>query len=110
MNEEFYWRARIMYPTFIVVYCDRYGYQINDTPPEGSIIKENYTDEELISWIRNQRNDLLLESDWTQLLDSPLSQEKSNEWKIYRQQLRDFPQTFDIINWENNSWPLKPSE
>lgn len=34
----------------------------------------------------------LAESDWTQLPDAPLSDEKKEEWKIYRQQLRDISQ------------------
>lgn len=48
------------------------------------------------------RDDLLLESDWTQFNDSPLSEEKKSEWAIYRQALRDVPQQDgypDIINW-----------
>ena len=39
--------------------------------------------------IYNQRQILLSNSDWTQGLDSPLSEEKKDEWKVYRQQLRD---------------------
>ena len=39
--------------------------------------------------IRVQRNILLTESDWTQLQDSPLNNQKQIEWQIYRQQLRD---------------------
>jgi len=40
------------------------------------------------------RNWLLLSSDWTQLLDSPLSDEQKQQWAVYRQQLRDFPATW----------------
>lgn len=36
--------------------------------------------------IREKRNQLLLASDWTQLLDSPVDQ---TVWASYRQQLRD---------------------
>jgi hypothetical protein len=53
--------------------------------------------------IRNFRDQLLLESDWTQLADSP--QITNNDWKIYRQSLRDITNQsnpFDI------SWPTKP--
>ena len=39
--------------------------------------------------VRNKRNELLAQSDWTQLPDSPLSQTKKNAWSKYRQQLRD---------------------
>jgi len=39
--------------------------------------------------IRNQRNDLLYKSDWTQIPGGPLTDEKKAEWATYRQQLRD---------------------
>lgn len=55
--------------------------------------------------IRQIRNGLLMESDWTQLVDSPLSPEDKELWKIYRQSLRD------ITNFENPDeviWPEKP--
>lgn len=56
--------------------------------------------------IRSQRNIYLLESDWTQLSDSPLSNQKQIEWQIYRQTLRD------ITNADSPHgimWPEKPS-
>ena len=55
--------------------------------------------------VRNERNELLSQCDWTQISDSPLILEKKNEWKIYRQELRD-------ITLQENSfsitWPDKP--
>ena len=53
--------------------------------------------------IREIRNELLLECDWTQLEDIPNDFKLS--WKTYRQQLREIPnQTnpFSIV------WPVKP--
>lgn len=41
--------------------------------------------------IRARRDQLLKACDWTQLPDSPLSQEKKTEWAEYRQTLRDLP-------------------
>ena len=41
--------------------------------------------------LRKTRDDLLAECDWTLLPSSPLSVEKQNEWKVYRQALRDLP-------------------
>ena len=38
--------------------------------------------------MRNYRDRLLKESDWTQLPDAPVDQEA---WATYRQALRDFP-------------------
>ncbi len=40
---------------------------------------------------RQERDRLLKESDWTQLLDSPLTKEEQEKWRVYRQQLRDMP-------------------
>ena len=41
--------------------------------------------------LRNKRNELLKESDWTQVNDCPLSYSKKQEWATYRQSLRDLP-------------------
>ena len=46
----------------------------------------------LASEIREKRNHLLAESDWTQLNDCPLSVEMIGNWRIYRQALRDIPE------------------
>ena len=44
--------------------------------------------EEIIRMIRNQ---MLTDSDWTQLPDAPLSAEKKQEWLEYRTYLRNIP-------------------
>jgi len=41
--------------------------------------------------MRAIRNDLLKESDWTQVADAPVNREA---WATYRQALRDFPATW----------------
>jgi len=67
------------------------------------------TEEELIEVkyirFRAERDFLLKESDWTQFNDSPLSAEKKAEWAVYRQTLRDLPNTVDI---NNIVYPIKP--
>ena len=60
--------------------------------------------EDLLIYVRGQRNTLLEESDWTQLPDSPLSEEKRLEWKTYRQELRD------ITNYDSPDHIIWPSE
>ena len=40
---------------------------------------------------REKRDKLLSETDWTQLSDSPLSDELREAYRIYRQALRDIP-------------------
>jgi hypothetical protein len=53
--------------------------------------------------IRSRRNSFLSQSDWTQLEDS---KENKGAWAVYRQELRDIPQTFS--NPESVIWPSKP--
>ena len=55
--------------------------------------------------LRNHRNILLMESDWTQNRDVVLSNDE--EWKTYRQALRDLPA--NTTDWTNPPWPTKPS-
>lgn len=50
---------------------------------------------------RRRRDQLLAASDWTQLPDSPLSEQERAEWAVYRQALRD-------LNMYGTSWPLAP--
>lgn len=57
------------------------------------------------TFIRYQRNELLTECDWTQLQDSPLSEQKKEEWQTYRQSLRDITLQSDPFN---IIWPTKP--
>jgi hypothetical protein len=45
--------------------------------------------------LRKIRNALLRDCDWTQFVDSPLSQEQKQAWATYRQQLRDLPTNSD---------------
>lgn len=52
---------------------------------------ETIPNEWLIERMKDQRNVLLKQSDWTQVVDSALSDNKKAEWATYRQQLRDFP-------------------
>jgi hypothetical protein len=43
--------------------------------------------------LRVQRTRLLIESDWTQLADAPLTSAKKTAWATYRAALRDLPST-----------------
>lgn len=66
--------------------------------------------------LRKKRDQLLVESDIKVLPDSPMTTAKRNEWKTYRQALRDLPanSTPKITNEEeldesSVTWPTKPS-
>ncbi|MDY0990255.1 hypothetical protein BSF41_40660 [Flavobacterium sp. ACN2] len=60
---------------------------------------------EFLENLRIRRNALLVESDWTQVEDSPLSEEKKMAWKNYRQELRDLTNQEDLTA---IVWPTKP--
>jgi len=68
-------------------------------------------DESHLESLRNQRNQLLLASDWSQASDhsSPLSDAKKAEWTAYRQALRDLPAVTDMTKWPGeHKWPTEP--
>ena len=57
---------------------------------------------------RTTRNKLLADCDWTQMNDSPLSNEDKTAWATYRQELRDMS---DLAAWPNiadDDWPVAP--
>jgi hypothetical protein len=60
-------------------------------------------DEEFATNARSQRDKLLAESDWTQVIDAPVNQEA---WAAYRQALREVPEQegFPVTI----TWPVKP--
>jgi hypothetical protein len=56
--------------------------------------------------VRDERGGRLNSSDWTQLPDSPLTEEQKNAWRQYRQELRDITNQanpFEVI------YPVQPS-
>ena len=57
--------------------------------------------------LRRKRSTLLQKCDWVvSISDSPLPQEKIDEWKVYRQALRDLPNNTEDP--ENPTWPTPP--
>jgi len=65
-------------------------------PTEAQILAEKW------AGIRAQRNYKLLDTDWRASSDLTLS----DEWKTYRQALRDVPTQSDP---DNITWPTEPS-
>lgn len=55
---------------------------------------------------RSKRDGMLASSDWTQLADSPISDEKKAEWANYRQALRDITEADGFPS--NFEWPRSP--
>lgn len=89
------------YPSDIIDVTDRYVEILEAINTQGKEIKIEFGEivlvEKLrqeITWdqIKKERNALLLESDWTQLPDVNLNNKE--EWKIYRQELRNITNNF----------------
>lgn len=59
-----------------------------------------------IGMVRRERDYRLKVSDWTQMPDVPLSEGQKQQWAVYRQALRDFPEVCDP---DNPVWPVPPS-
>jgi hypothetical protein len=55
--------------------------------------------------VRETRNLLLQQSDWTQFQDSPITGSKLTEWQTYRQHLREITSQSNPFNL---SWPTRP--
>ena len=70
-------------------------------------INEEINDVTRISDMRDERNSLLAQSDWTQMPDSPLSDSVKQKWADYRQALRDFPASWTPADTAN--FPDQPS-
>ena len=61
----------------------------------------------VLSKLRRQRFELLIECDWTQLDD--VSPEIKDKWKEYRQALRDLPEQYqEETSFEDIIWPTQP--
>lgn len=64
--------------------------------------------------LRAARDWKLSQSDWTQLIDSPFTEEQKELLAIYRQELRDLPENIEdpksLVDDPNHpSWPVPPS-
>ena len=66
--------------------------------------------------LRQERNKLIAETDWTQANDIPFSTLKIQEWQIYLQQLRDLPANASPkldsnynLDLTSFTWPTPPS-
>ena len=72
--------------------------------------------EEPFRLLREERNRLIAETDWTQLKDVDLDIIRERNWKNYRQALRDLPaksnpklNSIGELDMSSVTWPTKPS-
>lgn len=97
---------------------DTYKIIINNRDNLFEEIKNNYDiwlqfakdceHKKLAEEIRTKRDKLLNETDWTQVIDTVLNTKKQEEYKSYRQELRDITEQegfpYKVV------FPLKPTE
>tara|TARA_A100001388_G_scaffold12907_1_gene8809 strand:- start:66 stop:347 length:282 start_codon:yes stop_codon:yes gene_type:complete len=69
-------------------------------PTESELLAEKWVE------VRIERNIRLQESDWVAARASETGVAVSDDWKTYRQALRDVPTQSDP---DNITWPTKPS-
>ena len=59
-----------------------------------------------MNMVRSQRNGMLGAADWTQLGDATLGAHTAEEWRTYRQALKDIPQNHTRVS--EVVWPNAP--
>lgn len=66
-------------------------------------------EKEITKWaaVRAHRTNILYDWDWTNLENCQHGGAKKQEWKDYRQALRDVPQDFETV--ESIEWPTAPT-
>ena len=67
---------------------------------------EKWVPDYSLAWtaIREHRDNLLTKSDWTQIADNQLTDEKKAEWRTYRQALRDIT-TYETLQPQDPPFP-----
>jgi len=83
-------------------------YKIVDGAPVAKTDQERLVPiEEAWAVLRDMRNIELSLSDWTQAIDSPLTDAEKQAWQTYRSTLRSLPE--NTVDPRNPTWPEKPS-
>lgn len=78
-------------------------YRWTTTMKTGEALAQAIRDKWIV--IRVERTQMLTQSDFTQVADSPMTAEKRAEWAAYRQALRDLTTQTDPFN---IVWPMSP--
>ena len=86
-----------------------YVIRLNPVPAGSNVIVYQvveYDDSHFIQEIEVQRQALLAQTDWTQLPDVSMLEEKKQEYIVYRQSLRDINEQTGYP--KNVIWPVRP--
>ena len=75
-------------------------------------LEASFSQSTILNWTKVSliRNFLLMDSDWTQLGDAPISAEEKAKWVTYRQKLRDIPQDQATIAANSVVFPITPTK
>ena len=75
-------------------------------------LEASFSQSTILNWTKVSliRNFLLMDSDWTQLGDAPISAEEKAKWVTYRQKLRDIPQDQATIAANSVVFPMTPTK
>ena len=75
-------------------------------------LKSIYAKDNMVNWnkLKMMRKFLLMDCDWTQAPDSPLSDEVKSQWVTYRQKLRDIPSDQKGVPAVEVAFPITPSK
>jgi len=87
---------------------DEDGVETTTTKAEHEAAYQADLDAKVAETNRKTRNDLLTDSDWTQMNDSPLTNEQKTAWATYRQELRDISDLDAWPNLDDADWPVAP--
>jgi len=101
-------RQRLILPQLHIQFWDEYGEEYSEQLPDGSTVVDNPTEAEAMQLLRMYRNQILQESDYTQLDDAPLAPADKEAYRAYRQLWRDYPETVNVTAWTGAPYPKKP--
>jgi 3-phenylpropionate/cinnamic acid dioxygenase small subunit len=98
-------------PDNSVVVSTEYFMDVDGIVRNCAIVREFTQNELTDKFIRARRSHLLAACDWTQAVDSPLSEQKRAEWSTYRQALRDLTTTYPTAQKADDVvWPTEPTK
>ena len=95
-------------PTWSSINADTSNYRQKRVDLDTLQVIDLVISHDIADYIRSKRANLLRNSDWTQMADSPLSDAQKTAWATYRQALRDMPDTQLVNTIDEIVWPIEP--
>ena len=80
-------------------------YDSSSNSVKQSVIERPDKTAQVLKRVREKRNKLLADSDWTRLDDVYMNAGVKTKWEDYRKQLRDITENIDL---DNVAWPTPP--